>query len=335
MNKNVKKITCLLLALALALSLFGCAKKEPEADPAESAAAAPVTVNIMTLNGTTGFGLASLMHNATAGSAGQDYNFSVETDASNITAALISGSVDIAALPTNAASVVGNKTQSAVQALALNTRGVLYLVSDGYEKISDIHSLAGKTVFAPAQNPSFIMQYLCKAYDLADSVTIDNSYAQPAELTKALAAGQVHLAVLPEPMVSMALSQNDQLQVALDLTVLWDQVAPEGSLVQGCVVVRKAFAQEHPEQVALFLEEYEASIALCADDPAKAAEYIVECGIFTNPDVAADALPRCNLCFVTGQEMKTALSKYLELMAEVNAQSVGGQVPADDFYYIP
>ena len=335
MKKNLKRTICLLLSLALALSLFGCAKKEAEPAPEEPAAAAPVTVNVMTLNGTTGFGMAGLMHDAAAGSAAQSYNFSVETDASNITAALISGSVDIAALPTNAASVVGNKTNGAVQALALNTRGVLYLVSDGYEKIMDMSSLAGKTVFAPAQNPSFIMEYLCKAYELTDSVTIDNTYAQPAELTKALAAGQIHLAVLPEPMVSMAMAQNENLQVVLDLTALWDQVAPEGSLVQGCVVVRKAFAQEHPDQVALFLEEYEASIALCADDPEKAADDIVECGIFTNRDVALKALPQCNLCFVTGQEMKTSLSKYLELMAQVNAQSVGGQVPSDDFYYIP
>ncbi len=331
MKKNLKRTLCLLLALALALSLFGCAKQE--AKPAPEAAS--VTVNVMTLNGTTGFGMAGLMHNANAGSAEQSYSFSVETDASNITAALISGSVDIAALPTNAASVVGNKTNGAVQALALNTRGVLYLVSDGSENIVDMSSLQDKTVYVPAQNPSFIMEYLCKAYELGDSVTIDNTYAQPAELTKALAAGQVHLAVLPEPMVSMTMAQNENLQAVLDLTALWDQVAPEGSLVQGCVVVRKAFAEEHPDQVALFLKEYEASIALCAKDPEKAADDIVECGIFTNREVALKALPRCNLCFVTGQEMKTALSQYLELMAQVNAQSVGGQVPSDDFYYIP
>ncbi len=333
MKNNLKKILCALLALLMLASLTACG----EQPSAQQEAAEDAAVNVMVLNGTTGFGMAGLLHNAKAGTAAQEYNISVETDASNIMAALVNGSVDIAALPTNAASVVYNKTEGAVQSLALNTEGVLYLVSDGNVKLMDFVSLMGSTVYVPAQNPTFIFEYLCKANGLVpgQDIFIDNTYAQPADLLAAVINGAAPLAVLPEPMVTAAVSENENVRIEMDLTDQWNMVAPEGSLVQGCVVVRKAFAEAHPEQVAAFLKEYEASVALCSEDTATAASYIAEAGILANETYAEAAMPYCNICFVTGEEMQTRLSAYLEMMAEVNPQSVGGAVPAEDFYYIP
>ena len=307
---------------------------EPAA-PAETAEGpeADLPIRVMTLNGTTGFGMAGLIADSNAGNAGQNYSFTVETDASNVTAALVSGSCDIAALPTNAASALYNKTGGGVQVLALNTRGVLYVVSDGAVPVEKFADLDGQTVFAPAQNPSFIFGYLCQTNNL--TVNIDNTYAQPAELNAAVAAGNVHLAVLPEPMVTVALSQNNNLQIVLDLTEEWDRVAVPGSLVQGCVVVRTEFVKEHPEAVQAFLKDYEASVALLTDDPASAAQKIEETGIFTKAAVAQKAIPHCNICFVTGAEMQAQLSAFLEIMFEAAPQSIGGAIPGPDFYCIP
>ena len=293
---------------------------------------ASMPIRVMTLNGTTGFGLAGLIAESNAGNTAQNYSFTVETDASNITAALVNGSCDIAALPTNAASALYNKTEGGVQVLALNTRGVLYVLSDGTVPVESFADLNGQTVYVPAQNPSFIFGFLCSANDI--SVSIDNTYAQPAELNAAVAAGQVHLAVLPEPMVTVACSQNSDLQIVLDLTEEWDRVAEPGSLVQGCVVVRTEFAKENPEEVLAFLKNYEASVALLAEDPAAAAQKIEETGIFAKAAVAQKAIPHCNICFVTGAEMQAQLSAFLEIMAETVPQSIGGAVPGPDFYCI-
>ncbi|MBE6932704.1 MAG: ABC transporter substrate-binding protein [Ruminococcaceae bacterium] len=333
MKNTMKKLLCVLLALMMVASLAACGEKAGEVQEA----AEDVPVNIMVLNGTTGFGMAGLIHDAKEGTTEQEYNISVETDASNIMAALINESVDIAALPTNAASVIYNKTEGAVQTLALNTEGVLYLVSNGSVKLMDFVSLIEHNIYAPAQNPSFILEYLCKANGLVpgENIFIDNTFAQPAELLGAVVSGQAPLAVLPEPMVTAAVSENAEIRIEMDLTEQWNMVAPEGSLVQGCVVVRKDFAREHPQQVETFLKEYEASVALCSEDTATAAAYIAEAGILANQTYAETAMPYCNICFVTGEEMKTRLSAYLELMAGVNPESIGGTLPAEDFYYIP
>ncbi len=353
--KKLQKIVALLLSVLMLLSLAACGAEDaqdtteetlaleeatfpeptqaPETTPATEPAAPAEPVRIMVLNGTTGFGMANLMDASAKGESAQEYSFSVETDASNIVAALANGSVDIAALPTNAAATVYNKTQGKVQVLALNTLGVLYLVSDGSVNITSMADLEGMTVYAPAQNPAFIFQHIVEANGLTN-VTIDTTYAQPADLNAAVASGQVSLAVLPEPMVTVAKAQNPDLVVALDLTEQWDLVSTPGSLVQGCVVVRKAYAEENTAAVAVFLEEYEASISAMTQDVEGTAAKIQEHGIFAKAPVAAKAIPNCNVCFIAGADMMESLSEFLTIMHGVAPASVGGAVPEMDFYCI-
>jgi len=244
--------------------------------------------------------------------------------------------VDIAALPTNAASVVYNKTGGGVQLLALNTLGVLYVVTNDTVSVTSFEDLKGQTVYVPAQNPTFIFKYLCEQNGLTvgEDVIIDNSYAQPADLRTAVVSGEVAVAVLPEPMVTIAKAANDTLTVAMDLTAEWDKVSPAGSLAQGCVVVRTEFAQEHPAEVAGFLGEYEASIQAVSACGEGVAEIIESSGVFTKGPVAVKAIPNCNLCFVTGEDMKTAMSAFLQVMFDTAPESVGGTLPGDDFYYV-
>lgn len=299
-------------------------------------------INVQTLNGTTGFGMAKLMSDAAAGKTTQKYNFSVQSDASAVTAALLNGSVDIAALPTNAAATVYNKSQGDVVVLAVNTLGCLYLLTNQNETVTSFESLRGKTVYVPAQNPTFIFTYLCKqnGLEVGKDVTLNSTtFAKPADLKDAVATGLVDIAVLPEPMVTIAINTAKNAQNgtvitnAMDLTVEWNKVSPEGSLVQGCVVVRKAFLEQYPEAVESFLTEYKASIKYLSANIDEASQMIVDNGIFENAGVAKKALPNCNVCFLDGEEMKTAMQAYLGVLYGIAPASIGGKLPADDFYY--
>jgi NitT/TauT family transport system substrate-binding protein len=119
----------------------------------------------------------------------------------------------------------------------------------------------------------------------------------------------------------------------MDLTTEWNKVSPKNWLVQGCIVVRKEFAEQHPAEVAAFLAEYEASVNFLTANVAEAAEMVAAQGIFAKAPVAAKAIPNCNVCFMAGAEMKTAMSAFLEIMMGVQPSSIGGKLPADDFYY--
>lgn len=324
----MKKFFSLLLAALMLLTLFvSCSEKSPDA------------VNVYTLNGTTGFGMAKMMNDETA-DENSIYSFTVKTDASDVTAALINGDADIAALPTNAAANVYNKTEGGVKILAVNTLGCLYLLTKEGTAITSFADLAGKTVYVPAQNPTFIFTELCKKNNLVPGtdITIDStSYAQPANLRDAVASGAVDIAVLPEPMVTIAISSAKQNNVnitnAMDLTAEWDKVHEAGSLVQGCVVVRTAFLEQYPQAVEDFLKSYEASITYLTEHVTETAQMIEANGIFTKAAIAEKAIPKCNVCYLDGAEMKAAMEIYLEALYNINVNAVGGALPDADFYY--
>lgn len=337
----MKKLFSVLLALLMLLSLVAC-KSKGDATPAdgtpadtgtEQQAATPASVRVATLNGTTGFGMAPLISKNKAGQASLPYTFSVETDATVVRDGLINGTFDIGAVPTNVAAVIYNRTNGGVKILAVNTRGVLYLVTKSETAVT-LADLSGQTVYCPAQNPDFITKALIKKANVAN-VTIDSTtYAAPADLRDAVAAGLVDYAVLPEPMVTIAKSKAKQadvtLTVSVDLTAEWDKYYPVGSLVQGCVVARTEFINAYPAAVTKFLEEYAASIGAVIADPESAAAQIVEGGIFAQAPVAKAAIPKCNLCYLAGADMKSAMQTFLAAMP---LPSIGGALPDDAFYY--
>ena len=318
------KIITLTLALVLVLGLQACGSAAKIDNELE--------INVSVLNGTTGFGMAKLMNDAKNGNATLNYQFSVETDATVVTAGLINGDIDIAALPTNAASVVYNKTQGGVKVLALNTLGVLYVVENG-NTVKSINDLEGKTIYAPAQNPAFVMEYVAKLAGV--NVTIDTTHAQPAALMQFVAGSpEGTLAVLPEPVLSVAKSKNANLNTVLDLTSEWSAKATDSELVQGCIVVRTEFLENHPQEVEEFLESYEASVNYVNTNTAETASLVVDLGIYAGAAAVAEkAIPKCNIKYVDGDEMKAALSGFLAAMETVNPTSIGGKLPADDFYY--
>ena len=324
----MKKTIALLLTLLMLVSLLAsCGAKTPD------------TINVYTLNGTTGFGMAKLINDSKADPE-SIYQFTVKTDVSEVQAALINGDVDIAALPTNAAANVYNKTQGGVKILAINTLGCLYVLTKDGTTVSSFADLAGKTVYVPAQNPTFIFTELCKKNNLTvgtDIVIDSTSYAQPASLRDAVASGAVDVAVLPEPMVTIAIASAKQNNItvtnALDLTAEWDKVHPQNSLVQGCVVVRTEFLEKYPEAVKAFLEAYKASIEYLNANPAESGQMIEQNGIFAKAAIAQKAIPKCNVRYMDGEEMKAAMNVYLSALYQINPNSIGGAMPGDDFYY--
>ena len=323
----MKRILSILLLITLlaTLPLFAACKKVDK----------DLEINVWTLIGTTGFGMAPLMQSAKDCEAALNYRFTVDTNATNVRDALINGSADIGAVPTNVASALYNATNGNVIILAINTRGVLYLVANTAKVTAptSLADLSGKTVYVPAQNPTFITKALLAKAEIAN-VTLNNTdYAEPAALQQAVAAGLVDYAILPEPLLTVANASRAEgvtLTTALDITAEWDKHFTAGSLVQGCVVARKDFVEKHPKEIAKFLEEYEASVNFVTENPKEASEMIVAAGIFAKAPVAEKAIPKCNLTFMSGAEMKAAMQTFLAAMP---AASIGGALPADDFYF--
>ena len=69
------------------------------------------------------------------------------------------------------------------------------------------------------------------------------------------------------------------------------------------------------------------------EDKAECAALCEQYGVVAKAALAQKALPQCNIVFETGDEMKADLETYFNVLYAADPTSVGGTLPADDFYY--
>ncbi len=320
----MKKVLSILFTVLFTLTaLVGCSQKEDD-----------VTIRIAGMKGPTSIGLIQIMENNANKKAANDYEFSIVGAADEISPKLIKGELDMAAVPANLASVLYNKTEGGMQMLAINTLGVLYITEKG-DTVQSWSDLKEKTIYATGKGttPEFSLRYILtqNGIDPDKDVTIEWK-SEATEIVAALKSADSGIAMLPQPYVVSALSNVEGLRVALDLTEAWDALDNGSTLVTGVLVVRKEFAEAHPEAVKNFLNEYEVSTKFVNENVADAAQLVEKFDIF-KAAIAEKAIPDCNITFVSGADMKPLVNGYLSVLHEQNPQSVGGKLPADDFYY--
>lgn len=316
----MKKILALALALCMALSLVTLASAEE-------------ATSVYALMGPTGIGMVSLMEDHA-----DEYAFTLVGAPDAVVSAIASGDADIAAVPTNLAATLYNKTNGNVQLLALNTLGVLSILEMG-DTIQSVEDLAGKTLYATGQGstPEYVLNYILAANGLTESVAVEYK-SEHSELATLAAAGDVDLVLLPEPHVTSVLSQNAEYRIALDVTTLFEEAAAKNgeentTMSMGCVIVRKDFAQANPEKVAAFMEAYAQSIEFVNSDVEAASQLVEKHGIMPKAAVAAKAIPNCHIVYIDGEEMKAQIEPFFQMLFAANPASVGGALPAEDFYY--
>ena len=350
---KLKRVFAAVTAFALCASLAGCgaaasvsesaaesaaestAESAAEAEPAATEApaeseATEATLRIAGLKGPTTMGLVNLMADEVASS----YDFTMYGAADEIVPLLVKGDLDAAAVPANLAATLYNKTNGAVEVACINTLGVLYIVENG-ETVNSVADLKGQTIVTTGKGttPEYVLRYVLSenGVDPDSDVTIEYCSEATEALSK-VQAGEATIAMLPQPFVTSALSQVEGLRVALDMNEEWQKVAGS-KLVTGVLVVRKDAVENDPEAFASFMEGYAASVEAANSDLEGTAALCEQYGVVAKAALAQKALPQCNIVFETGDEMKADLETYFNVLYAADPTSVGGTLPADDFYY--
>ena len=330
-KKVMRKVTAVALSFAmLGALLTGCGSGKAEEK---------VTVKVGALKGATTLGLLPLEDKAANGEAGENYEFSMMTAADELLPMMIKGELDIALLPSNVASILYQKTNGGVTVIDINTLGVLYMVS-GDSSVTGVEDLAGRTIYLTGKGttPDYVLHYILSGNGMdADSDCTLEYKSEATEVAALLAENPDAIGLLPQPFVTAACAQNDALSVILDMNAEWEKLQGEdGSrLVTGVTVVRNEFLQEHENAVAAFMEEHQASAQSMNSDVENGAKLAEASGIIAKEPIALKAIPKCNITYIDGADMKQAMSGYLEVLYEQNPESIGGALPGDDFYYVP
>ena len=345
----------LLLAASLLLGLVGCGgtKSASSAAPSEAASVSEPAASsepaeqpaLSTseparsagLKGPTTMGLVNLLKTEADDASSPEYDLQLYGAADEIVPLLMKGELDIAAIPANLAATLYQKTNGGIQAVAVNTLGVLYLVEKGGETVQSMADLKGRTILSTGKGttPEYVLRYLLtqNGIDPDKDVTLEY-YSEATEVTAQMAAaGGNTLAVLPQPYVTAASLQDETLRVALDLTEEWNKVS-DSQLITGVTVVRKEYAEQHPDVVAAFLEDYARSVEAANTDLDGTAALCEEMGVVAKAAIAKKALPACNIVCLTGEDLKANASAYLQVLYDAAPAAVGGALPGEDFYWI-
>ena len=343
-----KRLGGIVLALMMVLTACGggAASSEPAASAPEQSGAAvsesvqpeavPETVvddyvaKVASMKGPTSIGMAQLMCSDTA-----DFSFEMFTEGSEIVPLMVKGEIDLALIPANLAATLYQKTEGAIEVIGINTLGVLDVVAPASTEITSFSDLSGKTIYMTGKGttPESAVRYLTEKYGMED---MDIEFQSEATaVVSALTANPDAVAILPQPFATVAKVQNEGMEIKLSLTDAWNAVSDDGSsLVTGVTVARKAFAEEHPQRLAQFMDETADSVAFVNANVEEAAALVESLDIVKAP-IGKQAIPRCNLVSITGEEMREKLAGYLNALYEFDPSLVGGQLPDEEFYYIP
>ena len=313
---KMKKIIALFLLVTMATLAFTACADDTE-------------INIGVLAGPTGIGMAKLMADE-AQSSNSNYKFTVFTKPEEAIAALSNGSLDMACLPTNGAANLSILKQDFISVAAINTLGSLYLLNKSTTSINSVSDLEGKTIYTtvPGSTTEPILRHILEENQVNANIEI---LADHAALVAEIAKGTVELAVLPEPMVTLALEKNQSYSVALNLSSEWAEISDE-PLAMGCIVVRNDFLKKNKKSVNRFLDKYEDSIEFMNNSKRtdEAVDMIVDMRIL--PQLSSKALVKKALTnlygsidYIDGDDMKEALQEFYTV--------IGQSQPDRSFYY--
>jgi len=350
----MKKLIAMALAATLIFGATACSSSEESSSEAitetqqttaattvSETPAEPVTVKVAALKGPTGMGMVKMMDDTDNGIENTNkYEFSIVGAVDEMTAKIVKGDTDIAAVPANLASVLYSNTKGEIEVVAINTLGVIYIVENG-DTIHSVADLKGKTIFASGKgaSPEYALNFMLteNGLDPEKDVTIEWK-SEHTECVAALGSTENAIAMLPQPFVAVGQAKNDKIRIAIDMTKEWDK-SQEGkenpsTMITGVVVARKGFIESNPDALSKFLDDYKNSVNFInLNTNVQYGATLVGKYDIVPEEIARAAIPYCNIVFIEGADMKTKLSGYLNVLFEQNPKSVGGALPDDNFYY--
>ena len=322
----MKKILTLGLILAMALTMFTACSSE------EVPSTVSHTVNIAALNGPTGMAMVDLMDME------DKYAITTYQAPTDITAKIINGEVDVAAVPSNLAAVLYNKTEGDIVAVSPIALGMLQILGNNAD-VQEVSDLAGKTIIASGQGgtPEYVLQKVLQDNGLTIYEDVNVQWvANHSEVNTQLLSQEGTIAMIPEPFVSTALAQGQEGVTKLfDLNELWEEATGQ-QLPMGVLVATRSFAEDRSDDLKVLLNDLQASVDYVNDSPAEAAKAIVEHGFIGDEAIAEAAIPNCHIVLYTGDNAAEGiemLKTFNQTLYDMDPASVGGALPDENLYY--
>ena len=248
-----------------------------------------------------------------------------------LVASFTSETSQVIVAPTNLGATLYQK-EVPYQLVATLVWGNLYLISNEELTFDD---LSGRkiTAFGQGSTPDIVLQTILKEKGLLDSVEIEY-LASVSDVQSMFAAGEIDVAVIAEPSLSVLKTKVDEVNVVVDFQEQWGELYGVTSYPQASLFVHQDLIENHSEVIEPLLAQIETSVDFANQSPTEMAKEAIETGLEIPEPIIAASTPNSHLIFKTAEEAKEEIQLYLEKLYEFDPKTVGGALPNDDFYYL-
>lgn len=334
----------LVMTLLVSVALVGCENKDENTDNPST-----VTVNVVVPDGSPAIAIAKLVsENPTF--AGYDINYSIVEGATQISAAILNDTANIAIAPLNLGATMYNKGMG-VKLVTTNVQGSLYMVGKnmpaGATTAEKLASLKGKVVYNIGQGATpdltfkYILDHFGIAYTEGDTAAADvvtlNYVNTGSELIPLLKQGKAEYGIMGEPAVTKA-NANAGTSTVFDIQALWQEStgsATAGFPQAGVFVKDSLLASEHAAFIEWFVAKLKENDEWAPANAEKVSSALTSAGSTSLAGLTSATINACNLKTVKAADAKTAVNTYLGALYAFNAATVGGKMPDDNFFYAP
>jgi NitT/TauT family transport system substrate-binding protein len=267
-----------------------------------------------------------------------EVDLSIWTTADEMRAGLVSGSVPVTVVPTQAAASLYNRGFG-IKLVATLTEGHCGLVARGMEGCT-IPDLRGKSVVVPAFNDftGHMMRLALAHHGVGlDALTLIPATTQ-MEAAQVLLSGRADVALLAEPGATAALmrgrAEDQDLHRGVQMRDELGRVTGlRPSLPQASLAMRADYAADHPWLAGALT----AALTQAAEDlnanPAQAAENAAPFVERAAP-MLAQAIPFANINVLSAQVARPEVEALYQALIAADAGIIGGALPDDGLYAV-
>ncbi len=346
LRKN--KIILLMISILLIISIAGCdgenngdlTTQNPGPSPTASGENTEEanTAVIIGLSGPSAMGMVRLFTEINSLSDKLDVEFDIAGSADAVVKDIKEGNIDVASLPVSAAAKLYNDTEGGIRLLAVNTLGMVNLVANDELGIQSINDLKGLTVVVSGVDsmPQFVFEYILKQNGLEPGRDLTVEYQENhKETVRMIESGEIQAAVLPQPFATEAMFKNENMKSVLELSSEWEKLSPKTPQIpMECLVATTNFIEKYTSELMQLLTFYNESVNWVNEDRQGAAKLIVDFGILDDEKTAAEAIEPSNIRFIPADAAKDMVDGILKALYEYNPDTIGGEVPGDEFYFM-
>jgi NitT/TauT family transport system substrate-binding protein len=292
--------------------------------------AQPLT--IYAIRGPSGVGMIRLFESPPV-AGGKAVKMEALAQADLLAAKFISGEAKVGIRPANVAAKIAS-TGKHIQIAAVTGTGMLSLLT-GDPTIRGIADLRGKSVEVAGQGatPDYVFRRILLSKGLNPDRDLKLGYALAyPEIAQSLIAGRIATALLPEPFATMARTGNPALRQVSDVQAEWVNAGGNGNYPMTVLVVDAAYAKAEPANIRAILNALKASIEWVLANPREAGVLVEKHDLGLKAPVVTAAIPRSNYVFIPAGEARPSLEALYETFLQFSPVSIGGSLPADNFY---